>query len=110
MWETNKSAIVVSQIKSHPLLIHNCDTGFSWSEEFIAEDSDGTMPVFLGAGNHWSFGVPSKKIKIGIRIVEKERISSFASIGLYGFKSLEYFYSMATRYLENADIHNGDIT
>ena len=98
-----------TKIKSRPLLIHNCDTGFSWSENFIAQESDGTMPVFLGAGNHWSFGVPSKEDpRFASRIVEKERISSLTSIGLYGFKSLEYFHSMALPYLENADIHNGE--
>ena len=32
------------------------------------------MPVFLGAGNHWSFGVPSKEDpRFASRIVEKEQ-------------------------------------
>ena len=84
-----------TKIKSRPLLIHNCDTGFSWSENFIAQESDGTMPVFLELVITGHLAFHQKKIQDLHPELLKKNEYPLTSIGLYGFKSLEYFHSMA---------------
>ena len=76
-----------------PLLIHNCDTGFRWQPELRPSSAAyGTMAVFPADGEHWSFGQPDPNDSgRAIAIAEKRRISDLASIGLYGFRSLQAF-------------------
>lgn len=75
------------------LLIHNCDTGFSWQRSLRPPtDSYGSMAVFPAEGEHWSFGQPDPSDPgRAIAIAEKRRISDLASIGLYGFGSTDRF-------------------
>jgi len=95
--------------KSQPLLIHNCDTGFQWNNECLPNNSDASMPVFEAPGNHWSFGKPDKNDpNRAIAIAEKKRISSLASIGLYGFESIEQFSQQAKIHLRKAKTFNGE--
>ena len=92
-----------SAVLQQPLLIHNCDTGFRWHPSCLPEGVDACMPVFEAEGDHWSFGVPNPTDPSrAIAIAEKERISNLASIGLYGFRSLELFRQQATRQLQQA--------
>jgi dTDP-glucose pyrophosphorylase len=94
---------------SQPLLIHNCDTGFRWHHQLLPQDSDACMPVFEAEGDHWSFGVPHPdEPSQAVAIAEKQRISNLASIGLYGFASLELFRELATRQLANGQAVNGE--
>jgi hypothetical protein len=76
-----------------PLLIYNIDTFVdprALRPESIREGSDGWIPCFPGTGDHWSF------VELGAdgwatRVVEKERISPHASVGLYWFASTASF-------------------
>ena len=43
---------------SDPLLIHNCDTGFRWSDACLPGKHDASMAVFEAEGDHWSFAQP----------------------------------------------------
>ncbi len=81
-----------------PLLIYNIDTYVnpcSLQPRDIRSGSDGWVPCFQVPGEHWSF------VKMGddgwaVDLAEKQRISNYASIGLYWF-------SLAGRYVELYD-------
>lgn len=84
-WGENDQAL------GSPLLIHNCDTGFTWPGEggrsLLPGEAYGSMAVFPAAGEHWSFGRPDPADPgRALEIREKSRISPLASIGLYGFR------------------------
>lgn len=99
-WLTQEGS---EQHRSDPLLIHNCDTGFRWSNACLPGDLDASMAVFEAEGDHWSFAKPDPdRPNRAIAIAEKERISSHASIGLYGFSSIERFWSTADWQLKHA--------
>lgn len=78
-----------------PLLIYNIDTyvkPHALMPADIRPGSDGWVPCFQVPGEHWSF------VRLGddgwaVDLAEKQRISNYASIGLYWF-------SRADRYLE----------
>ena len=93
-----------------PLLIHNCDTGFQWQDDLLPEnEAYGSMAVFPARGEHWSFGKPDPlNPNRAIAIAEKKRISNLASIGLYGFRSVEIFLNDAHKQLNNGDKVNGE--
>jgi NDP-sugar pyrophosphorylase family protein len=99
----------VPDAKSNQLIIHNCDTGFNWSNSIEKIQGFASMPVFEAKGNHWSFGQedPLEPIR-AIRIAEKERISSLASIGLYCFISTDKFISKAKLQLDTGTKLNGE--
>ena len=92
-----------------PLLIHNCDTGFRWSNACLPGKLDASMAVFEAEGDHWSFAQadPDRPDR-AIAIAEKKRISSHASIGLYGFSSMERFCSTADWQLKHAAAVKGE--
>ena len=94
-----------------PLLIHNCDTSFSWNPTIIpAPPCFATMPVFEASGNHWSFALPHESDPLrACEITEKDRISPYASIGLYGFASTSEFISRSQNYLANASVVNSEL-
>lgn len=81
-----------------PLLIYNIDTyvkPHALKPDDIRPGSDGWVPCFQVPGEHWSF------VKLGddgwaVDLAEKQRISDYASIGLYWF-------SRAGRYVELYD-------
>lgn len=90
-------------LEQNSLLIHNCDTSFNWSEDCLPNDYDGSMPVFVAEGDHWSFGLPDPlQPHLAIKITEKSRISTLASIGLYGFRSIKKFQTAAKWQLNHA--------
>lgn len=81
-----------------PLLIYNIDT-YVKPQALMPADirpgSDGWVPCFQVPGEHWSF------VRLGcdgwaVDLAEKQRISDYASIGLYWF-------SRAGRYVELYD-------
>jgi dTDP-glucose pyrophosphorylase len=70
-----------------PLLVYNIDTYVApqaLQPAQIREGSDGWVPCFQVPGEHWSF------VRLGadgwaVDLAEKQRISEYASIGLYWF-------------------------
>ena len=85
-------------IPEWPLLIYNIDTYVKphvLKPDDIRTGSDGWVPCFQAPGAHWSF------VKLGddgwaVDLAEKQRISNYASIGLY-------FFSLASRYVKLYD-------
>jgi hypothetical protein len=70
-----------------PLLIYNIDTYVhprALQPEQIRDGSDGWIPCFRVPGDHWSF-VQLGDDEWATKVVEKNRISDDASIGLYWF-------------------------
>ena len=96
--------------QNQPLIIHNCDTGFRWKSDLLPTDEAyGSMAVFQAEGDHWSFGQPDPlHPNRAIAIAEKKRISNLASIGLYGFKSVELFLNDANEHLINGETVKGE--
>ena len=91
------------------LLIHNCDTGFQWSDALGQVEGFASMPVFEAEGDHWSFGQPDPQNPLrAIAIAEKRRISNLASIGLYGFRTTGQFLDQARQQLNNGLTVNGE--
>ncbi len=91
------------------LLIHNCDTGFQWSDALGRVEGFASMPVFEAEGDHWSFGQPDPKNPLrAIAIAEKRRISNLASIGLYGFRTTGQFLDQARQQLSKDHTVNGE--
>jgi len=81
-----------------PLLIYNIDTyvkPHALKPGDIRPGSDGWVPCFQVPGEHWSF-VKLSDDGWAIDLAEKQRISDYASIGLYWF-------SRAGRYVELYD-------
>ncbi len=108
VYACNEFIIRYQHLSKSQLFIHNCDTGFHWSDELGILSGWACMPVFEAEGDHWSFGLPDDtNSKIAMRIEEKKRISNLASIGLYGFKSISSFYSQADSFLKrDSQINN----
>lgn len=70
-----------------PLLIYNIDTyvrSSALNPEDIRVGSDGWVPCFQAPGDHWSF-VKLQDDGWAVDLAEKQRISGYASIGLYWF-------------------------
>lgn len=90
-------------IKDRPLLIYNIDTYVSPSvlkPEDIRPGSDGWVPCFRGAGDHWSF------VKVGddgwaVDVAEKQRISEYASVGLYWFARADGYVRAYDRFFSD---------
>ena len=91
------------------LLIHNCDTGFRWNDQLGVIEGSAAMAVFEAEGDHWSFGKPHpENPEQAIAIAEKQRISSLASIGLYGFRCTSHFLGRAQRQLNQGATVRGE--
>lgn len=70
-----------------PLLIYNIDTYIDPNElapGLIRRGSDGWLPCARLSGSHWSF-VALAEDGWAVDVAEKERISDYASLGLYWF-------------------------
>ena len=82
------------------IAIFNCDTYFQSRTLFNAmndPDIDGVIPCYQADGTCWSF---CKEINGAITEVrEKERISEWASVGLYFFKDSNLFFETADKAL-----------
>ncbi|MEI4520632.1 MULTISPECIES: glycosyltransferase family 2 protein [unclassified Pseudomonas] len=88
-----------------PLLIYNIDTyvnPHALLPASIREGADGWVPCFQVPGDHWSF------VKLGddqwaTDLAEKQRISDFASIGLYWFSRAEDYEKAYDRFFADAE-------
>ena len=86
-----------------PLLIYNIDTYVEPHALFpddIRPGSDGWVPCFQAPGDHWSF------VKLGndgwaVDLAEKQRISKYASIGLYWFATAGNYIELYDRFFRN---------
>jgi dTDP-glucose pyrophosphorylase len=87
-----------------PLLVYNIDTYVNpqaLSPESIRDGADGWVPCFQVPGDHWSF------VKLGgddwaVDLAEKQRISDFASIGLYWFSRAEDYEKAYDKFFVNS--------
>ena len=87
------------------LLIYNIDTFVSpnaLNYKMIREGSDGWIPCMHAPGNHWSF-VKLNNNDWASNIAEKNKISDFASIGLYWFARSKDFVEAYENYFANAE-------
>lgn len=76
-----------------PLLIYNIDTHIVHgvlNMEDIGDKYDGWLVLFRAPGDHWSFAKLDESGRV-TEVSEKVRISDFASVGLYYFKSVRLF-------------------
>ncbi len=76
-----------------PLMIFNIDTfihPYFLHPSMIAPNTDGWIPCMNAMGTHWSF-VKLDEYDNAIKVAEKQRISPFASVGLYYFAKTELF-------------------
>ena len=88
--------------KKEPLWIFNIDTYVhdGMAPEHLSS-ADGVIYVYHANSPSMSY-LQHDKDEIVTRVAEKKRISSLASVGMYGFKSLELFeYLYRQSYCEN---------
>ncbi|SJZ85231.1 glycosyltransferase family 2 protein [Pantoea eucalypti] len=86
-----------------PLLIYNIDTyvkPHALTPADIRPGSDGWVPCFQVPGEHWSF------VKLGedgwaVDLAEKQRISDYASIGLYWFGNADRYVELYDRFFSD---------
>jgi dTDP-glucose pyrophosphorylase len=87
-----------------PLLIYNIDTYVNpraIKPADIRPGSDGWVPCFQVSGDHWSF------VKLGedgwaVDLAEKQRISDYASIGLYYFNRAGQYVDLYERFFRES--------
>ena len=93
------------------LLIYNIDTYVNPQAlrvEQIRPGSDGWVPCFTVPGNHWSF-VKLDKEGWAEQIVEKQRISNHASIGLYWFaRAIDFAEAYQEYFSDTASLVGGE--
>jgi dTDP-glucose pyrophosphorylase len=86
-----------------PLLIYNIDTyvkPHALKPDDIRSGSDGWVPCFRVSGEHWSF------VKLGddgwaVDLAEKQRISDYASIGLYWFRRADRYVELYEQFFSD---------
>ena len=78
------------------VVIHNCDTSFRSGLAGLIVDAavDGALTCVKAAGENWSFAKIDDQDNV-IETAEKVRISEWASVGLYYFKSGKRFLKYA---------------
>jgi dTDP-glucose pyrophosphorylase len=89
--------------EKNPLLIFNIDTHINSENlnlEFMKSDLDGWLQLFKAPGNHWSFAKVGTHGEV-LDVEEKQRISDFASTGMYYFSSKQGFYEIYNDYKNN---------
>lgn len=87
----------------NPVLIYNIDTHVT-PQCLTPENNrgDGWIPCFPGKGTGWSF-VRIDEAGLAVEVREKKRISSHATIGLYGFSSFTTYEMVYHHYYSNPD-------
>ncbi|MBB3118048.1 glycosyltransferase family 2 protein [Pseudoduganella violacea] len=94
-----------------PLLVYNIDTYVqpdALRPEHIRPGADGWVPCFQVPGEHWSF------VRLGqdgwaCDLAEKQRISDYASIGLYWFaRAADYADAYARFFADPANLVRGE--
>lgn len=97
--------------EENPLLIYNIDTfvrPFAWAPRQIRAGSDGWIPCFQVAGDHWSF-VKVNGDGWATDVAEKQRISDFASVGLYWFaRAGDFVRAYDTFFADPANLVRGE--
>lgn len=85
------------------LLIYNIDT-YVEPGEMNAEElkGDGFIPCFEGDGDHWSF-VKLDENEKAIEVREKERISSYCTLGAYYFRSVDLYMNLYEEYYDKEE-------
>ncbi|WP_440113304.1 glycosyltransferase family 2 protein [Paenibacillus sp. QZ-Y1] len=85
------------------LIVYNIDTHID-PDALNPEDiqGDGWIPTFNGEGESWSF-VKINEFGDGTEVREKQRISDYATIGLYAFSSALLYEKLYTQYYSNQD-------
>lgn len=96
-YQTNGQAETVLATKclldNGPLMVYNIDTHIvPNSLPEIPDGCNGWIPCVNLAGDHWSF--VKENGNGSVQVVEKERISDNATIGLYYFKSFDIFHEL----------------
>lgn len=83
------------------LIIFNIDTHIN-PNALSPEDiqGDGWIPTFNGEGDSWSF-VKINEFGDGTEVREKQRISDYATIGLYAFSSALLYEKLYIQYYSN---------
>lgn len=98
-------------IDEAPLLVYNIDTFVdprALHPSMIREGADGWVPCFQVPGDHWSF------VHLGADgwaddLAEKQRISDYASIGLYWFaKAADYAAAYEHFFADPANLVRGE--
>lgn len=85
------------------IAIYNCDTYYQSSNFLnLAQDEsiEGIIPCAQTSGDSWSFCKVDENMNL-IGIAEKERISPYASVGLYYFRRAALFFSEAQDYINS---------
>lgn len=93
--------------KSDALIIYNIDTHVDPKQLRLPplKGVDGWIPCFTPPGDHWSFAKINEDSNRVTEIKEKERISSYATIGLYYFKT-GHLYEKYYKLLYDSFDHN----
>ncbi len=83
------------------MLVYNIDTYVEPQCLLPAQfTADGWIPCFEGQGDAWSFVRLDKGERVA-EVREKQRISPYATIGLYGFSSFELYEETYLRYFSD---------
>lgn len=95
--------------RANGLLIYNIDT---YVEEGQLRHQDlrgeGFIPCFCGEGDHWSF-VKLDETGRAVEVREKERISSFCTLGAYYFSSCALYEELYKEYyFSNEHLEKGE--
>lgn len=93
----------------HALLIYNIDTYVEAGEMTSQElKGDGFIPCFQAEGEHWSFVRLDSEGKV-VEIKEKERISSYCTLGAYYFRTCQLYQNLYDEYYsQEATLINGE--
>lgn len=87
-----------------PLLVYNIDTyvnPHALQLSNIRQNADGWIPCFQVLGDHWSF-VKLDENGWATDVAEKQRISDFASIGLYWFAKADEFVTAYDEFFKDS--------
>ncbi|MEJ3718858.1 glycosyltransferase family 2 protein [Paenibacillus polymyxa] len=97
-WDTDKA-----------LIIYNIDTHISpYALNPRDIEGEGWIPTFNGKGQSWSF-VKINEVGDGTEVREKQRISDYATIGLYAFSSAGLYEKLYSQYYSNGtNIEKGE--
>lgn len=95
--------------RENSLLIYNIDT-YVEAGEMNSKDlkGDGYIPCFQAEGDRWSFVRLDESGKV-VEIKEKQRISSYCTLGAYYFKTCALYESLYNEYYSNSkNLVNGE--
>jgi hypothetical protein len=98
------------EFSDEELFIFNIDTILYDFKKELLINKAGYLEVFQGIGSHWSFVKPSNLVPgQAEQVVEKQRISSLCSNGLYNFSSLDLYINLFEYYIKNEWDKNSEL-